>query len=1141
MGRLADRNQGFMDILLDPNDGGNTIWITRGRYLYKFDRQTGRMDSTCYDPLDSRSILGSGLKGMYMDQSGMLWIAGNSGINIMVNDDNGIKRHSDFTGQFNDEAVSFLEDSKGFWWIGTSESGLLKFDSNMKLLRWYKSHLIDENSDVFYGSIQKIIEDRDYNLWMICNTDRLYFLDREKDKIIPCAPIKADNFPPKSILDIFEDSKGIIWIAARPGLYYHKPGEGLDTFNARTATDMLRISTSSCIIEDHLSNLWISSLGGGLYCQPSKYRGTEKFVNYIHDPDDSTSLSNNFVLKIYEDNQGRIWVTTNQGLNRYNREEDNFERIIFKRDISANFATAILGDQNGYLWLATGSGLIRFNPEKGDENDDLSHQLKLVIPFIDFDSHRLFKDKSGRILVPAKSNSGNGYFSFHPDSLVENRNIPPIVITNFLIRNEPVSLDSSINVKKHLKLNYNENYLSFEFAALDYTDPQKNQYAYILKGLDDDWIYSGNRRFVTYTKVPPGEYTFRVKGSNNDGYWNVKGTSLVITIDPPPWKTWWAYCLYFLFIFFVLYFILRFYLRRQRLIHKLEMEQVQTEKLKELDKFKSRFFTNISHEFRTPLTLILGPLEKVFSKVKDDESKQDISIAQRNARRLQRLINQLLNLSKLEAGKLKLKASERDAIPIIREYIQSFESLAGQKGIALKFKSEIENLNVWIDQEKFEQILLNLLSNAFKFTSDGGRIEVQVSSQPPFASLRRTKQSTVGSNSQVTSHISHIASLMISISDTGAGILAEKLPHIFDRFYQADDTYTKDQEGTGIGLALTKELVELHHGKIEVESEVGMGTAFRVYLPLGSEHLSSEQIDKTSPVTSHKSTPLRFASEDKAVDSPYTPYTPAGKEDKKTDIPLLLIVEDNTDLRQYIRGYLDQTYNIIEAENGVQGFDRAIEHIPDLVISDVMMPEMDGFELCSKLKTDQRTCHIPVILLTARASSESKIQGLETGADDYLSKPFDPKELQVRIKNLIYQRQSLREKFIADFWKGDQGTLYKIPVSDLGIMDKKFLEKALEVVELHLSDSEFNVLIFGQEMAMSRQQMHRKLRALVNHSATEFIRTIRLNKAAFLLVQKTGTVSEIAYDVGFKTLSYFTKSFQDQFGITPSEYTTHSS
>jgi len=526
-------------------------------------------------------------------------------------------------------------------------------------------------------------------------------------------------------------------------------------------------------------------------------------------------------------------------------------------------------------------------------------------------------------------------------------------------------------------------------------------------------------------------------------------------------------------------------LREQKLEHDLEIKKVESDKLKELDRLKSRF---------------------------------------------------LLTISKLESGKMQLNAQEKDAIPFIKGYVQSFESLAKQKKIDLVFKSKRDDILFWIDQEKFEQVLNNLLSNAFKFTSGGGRIDIGVYRSIGSQVLRITG---TGRPQEVNNYIE------ISITDTGPGIPPEHLPHIFDRFYQVGQENNSYFEGTGIGLALTKELVELHYGRIEVESEVGAGTTFRIYLPVGREHLSQEEIDtsRQSTVDSRQlDAELETSSATPHPLNPQPPFPPLleergpGGEVQQTTMPIILIVEDNPDMRAYIREYFETDYHIIEAIEGMDGFEKSIENIPDIIISDVMMPKMDGNEFCRKVKTDERTCHIPVILLTARASTEYKIEGLETGADDYISKPFDPKELQVRVRNLIEQRQNLRKKFVADFWEGDRSPVITIPASELNNMDRKFLQKALDIVNRHLAEPDFNINQFSDKMAMSRQQIHRKMRALVNQSATEFIRVIRLKKAAQLLATKSGTVSEIAYDVGFSSLSYFTTSFKHLFGMSPSDY-----
>ncbi len=559
--------------------------------------------------------------------------------------------------------------------------------------------------------------------------------------------------------------------------------------------------------------------------------------------------------------------------------------------------------------------------------------------------------------------------------------------------------------------------------------------------------------------------------------------------------------------------------RKIREQYAIEIERVKSEKLQELDHLKSRFFANISHEFRTPLTLIMGPLDRVLSRSEDKNDKKELSIAKKYARNLQNLINNLLSISKLESGKMLLCASEIDIVKFVSIYIQSFESLAKQKNIELKFTSENKIIKAFIDREKFEQVLNNLLSNAFKFTDEGGRIEVSIITNSKNEN-RKTKSENVS----------------ISISDTGRGIAPEHIDHIFNRFYQVNQDDKSYYEGTGIGLALTKELVDLHHGNISVESKPETGTTFTVVLPLGKEHLKPEEIVDTDEPAKLVKSVESFEHIDQFTETSIQETSLEDDAEKENPKPLLLVVEDNDDLRSYILSYLTPDYRITQAVDGEMGLDKAIEHIPDLVVSDVMMPKMDGYQLCQNLRTDERTSHIPIILLTARASMESRIEGLETGADDFITKPFEPLELLIRIKNLIKQRKLLQERFIKNIQKMGIDQLVKIDTPDLTSMDQSFLQKVTEYIIQNISNIEFNVEILGDKMALSRRQLQRKLISITGHSPSMFIRSVRLNRAAELLRNKTGNVTEIAYDVGFNNLSWFAKSFKEQFGVLPSEY-----
>jgi len=843
-----------------------------------------------------------------------------------------------------------------------------------------------------------------------------------------------------------------------------------------------------------------------------------------------------------------LWAGTDAGLNRFDPEKEEFIRFNKSNGMDANTVYCIEEDSRDNLWLSTEKGIIRFT-----QTSDSTGRSKLLersdgIPFDDNFHFKIYKSRDGKIYIGARMFSGNGYYCFNPDSLRDNDHIPPVVLTGFNVNNEPLRTDSAITEKKQIQLRHNQNFFSIKFAALDFIDPEKNRYAYKLEGFDKDWIQPHSRRQAYYTNVPPGDYIFRVKGSNNDGLWNETGTSLKIFIAPPLWRTWWAYMIYAIIFIGLIYLWRRYDLKRRRLKHNLEIEQVESEKLKELDTMKSRFFANISHEFRTPLTLILGPLENILKKTTDEETGQELNLMQRQAQRLLKLVNQLLSLSRLEAGKMKLQAREENIAELVSGFVQSFESLAKQKNISLSIDIAEKEIPVYVDVEKFEQVINNLMSNALKFTPEGGNITIAVGSRQLAVSKNKSTvpspQSSVHNyDSRFTFHVSrftgHGSRVTILISDSGPGIPPDKLPFIFDRFYQVDDSETRSEEGTGIGLALVKQLVELHHGSVTVESEIGKGTTFTVILPLGKDYLMDNEVaDKNikSEIGNQKSDIENFKPDKINFDPLSSSLIPRPSSLEKEAKPLLLIVEDNADLRSYMRKGLEPHYQVIDAVDGKDGLEKALQQIPDLIISDVMMPEMDGNELCRKVKSDIRTSHIPVILLTAKASRESKMEGLQTGADDFITKPFDQEELLVRIKNLIDQRNKLKELFSGTSGQERIISGVNLPEEHLGELDTKFLKKAVQVVEEHLSDFDFTVEEFGQEMAVSRVQLHRKFKALTALSASELIRTIRLEHAADLLRKGSGNVTEVAYEVGFNNLSWFARCFQERYNVPPSEY-----
>ena len=898
------------------------------------------------------------------------------------------------------------------------------------------------------------------------------------------------------------------------------------------------------------------------------------------------------------------------GLHLFDREKGRSIQNFTEMDGLANNSVGrIFEDDAGRLWIGTSNGLSRFDHRtRTFKNYWVEDGLPDNFLFV-----RGLKTRDGRIIL-----GGNkGVTMFHPDSIKDDPVAPQVVVTNVSLFNRPdekLAVNGYIPELNEIGLSHSQNDLRFDYVGLQFSEPARNRYKYTLENFDNDWVDAGTQRNATYTNLDPGEYTFKVNASNRDGIWNEQGASIRIVITPPWWRTIWAYLGYALIAGFVFYSARRYDMNRVRTKHQLELEHVEGEKLREVDQMKSRFFANISHEFRTPLTLILGPInkwrellanmgtiqrhpERTLSERSEPkgESKDvlsrehastlsqlesvgtalsmtrivgelptDLGMMERNAQRLLRLINQLLDLSKLEGGAMKLHASRGNIVPFVKGLASSFESSAGMRSISVTIDAEPETIEAYFDKDKLEKILTNLLSNAFKFTAEGGRVSVSITRHPERTLSERSESKGESKDVQSEAHdtlrlrparkaggtalrVTNEGYAEITITDTGIGIPADERPRVFDRFYQVDSSQTREHEGSGIGLALTKELVELHHGSISVSSEVGKGTEFTVQLPLGREHLKDQEIvegEEQQPTPESLRIPLerdeaishpdqivppsRIPHENGILDSGTSSLESAPRNDA---FPLVLVVEDNADVRAYMKEYLISCYDVQEAHDGAEGIEKAKETIPDLIISDVMMPKKDGYELCKALKLDEKTSHIPIILLTAKAGTENKIEGLETGADDYLTKPFDAKELLVRVKNLIDLRRKLRERFSV-------GQVLKPGDIAVTSIDDAFLQKAMSVVEQRMGDEEFGVEQMRNELGMSRTQLHRKLTALTNQSAGDFIRYMRLQRAKDLLMQNAGTVSEIAYQVGFNSVAYFTKCFREQFGVVPSEVRT---
>jgi signal transduction histidine kinase/ligand-binding sensor domain-containing protein/DNA-binding response OmpR family regulator len=1125
-------------------DNKGTIWIGTGGGLSAFLGDRQGFVTARHDPRIPHSLSRNQIASLVVDESGLLWagtvLGGLNKLNPLENQFQSYHYNANIDISLADKLVYSFCETGELVWIGTS-NGLSLFDpvrnqfqpltgrlSELDRLKgyWVTTLLTASDSTIWVGTLGGLF--RVAPETMSPGSEPNYRLERFPENVP-----QSNKLGSSRIRALYQDRQGDIWIGTA--------GDGLYRFSVRSGGEMtlshfLKEAWIRTIFEDGDGEIWLGTEGTGLY---SYNRHTHSFSHYENSTQDTTTLSQNVVNSIYQDASGLIWIATyGGGLNRFNNLTGKFERFDEATGLPNNILYGILPDGQGNLWLSSNKGLSEFDPRsKLVRNFDVEDGLQSN----EFNTGAFFKSRHNGELY---FGGVDGFTRFHPDNLQQNAFVPPVLITEMKKFDNPVHLENLDEAA--LRLAHDENFVSFEFAALDYANPQKAQYAYRLDGLDKDWTHCGPRRYTSYANLAPGDYVFRVKGSNSDGIWNEAGASIRITVIPPWWQTVRFRLLVISGSMALAFALFRLRVRRLKLqksrLEKLVSERTsdlekrtteletqrrlaeqaknviakQAEKLRELDRVKSRFFANISHEFRTPLTLILGPTEEAIADGHDEKSKTVFRNVRRNAKRLLVLINQLLELAKIESGKMKLDLKQADIVAFVRGTFTGFQQLAEQKQIQLYFSSEVERCEFYFDRDKIEKIVHNLLSNAIKFTPANGKVHVKLAAQ-----TGQTPQAPTSDDAASSAAAPGL--FILTVTDTGIGIATNRLLRIFDRFYQADASGTREHEGTGIGLSLTKELVELHCGTIQAASSQGKGTAFVITLPMDFNNSRRPEVreGRKSQESDYRSMPTG------RVHTPgWIKGTRSGTSSNTK--PLLLVVEDNLELRDYVKECMADSYRVIEAANGSAGVEQAMQNVPDLIISDIMMPQMNGMDLCGILKADTRTCHIPIILLTAKADQDDKLDGLRGGADDYVTKPFTVAEIQVRVANLIEQRRKLRHYF-------SQRVLLKPDDGDELSLDDAFLQKVRKITVENMEDPDFSVEALARELAVSRMQLHRKLKALTGQTCTEFIRTLRLLRAKQLLQQGRGSVTEIAFEVGFNHLSYFSKCFRTHYGHLPSE------
>ena len=917
------------------------------------------------------------------------------------------------------------------------------------------------------------------------------------------------------------DNSGYLWFFDN-----QIPGE-LTYFNTQTAVfDSYKCTnpaflkknpnglTNNAMYLDKNGTIWAATTQGLYQFKINHAQKNCDCTLYRNNPTDKKSILNNNIGSVLDDPnrpEKYLWVATKGGgLNKLNKQTGTFEHFTTASGLPHNVTYGLLPDEENNIWISTNRGLSKFNPKS---ETFTNYTLEDGLQDDEFNTASFYKNNhTGQLFFGGI----NGITAFYPKDIQPSTHKSNVFFTNLKINNEVVQLGKELKQEgnnpltkaiaftKKIELAWYQNQISLQFASLDFSNPEKNKYQYQLSSIDKDWVLADRSRTASYANLAPGNYTLRVKGSNSNGVWNGEEQRLDITIHPPWWRSPLAYMSYLVLLVTGIWYAYTFQINRVKLKNKLVYEQKEAARLADLDKIKTNFFSNITHEFRTPLTLIIEPLSQLLENPQKNW-QPNVQLAKTNSERLLNLINQLLDLSKLEQEKMNLELRRGALQHVIQPIAASFDLLAQQKEITFSYTIEQRIKPFDFDKDKIEKVLINVLSNAMKFTPAQGKVSLTVKTNAP---------------NQVK----------LSISDTGVGIARAQQNNIFDRFYQIDASQTRKQQGTGIGLALVKELVAVMNGEIKLHSTLGSGSTFDIYIPMVFDQNTNGFYPTQSPLpTEHISPPLLV---------------------EKTVIPELhpdarniaLIIEDNQELRQFIKVSIEDNYQVLEAAHGKTGLQLAFQYIPNIIISDVMMPELDGFEVCQHLKSDEKTAHIPIILLTAKTNLDSKLKGLKYGADAYMNKPFNTKELQLRMDNLIAIREKLQEKFsknlntlIAQDQLEENATLAITEYPDVSPYDHRFLKNVYHIIQTHLDDDTFTVETLAKEAAMSRTQLHRKLRALLNESPSEFVRNIRLKEAMKLLKAKKGNVSEVAFMTGFSNQKYFSVKFKEKFGISPSK------
>tara|TARA_R110000868_G_scaffold71713_3_gene209740 strand:- start:10406 stop:14485 length:4080 start_codon:yes stop_codon:yes gene_type:complete len=1084
-------------------DMEGTLWLGTYEGVNQIFKH-GEVTKIEAQPYDQKSLSRNTIKSVFLDKKGSVWIgAYYGGINIWDSANSNFNNYTQNTGSnsLNYDVVSSIEtDTLNYIYFGTEGGGITVLDHKSQTA----SFLTLENTKDFpSNNIKSLYYGATNRLWIGTFNAGISVYDLQKKKIIPhlITPQLKEYLQGTGVYAIKSETKNIIWLGSfgKGLLRYDLEKQQFKSF-LNNPNDSASISGNSIrtLLIDHTNNLWIGTERG----LNRVNLNSDIFQNFKveHFLFDREKRAGEDIQCLFEDSNGTIWVGTKyKGLFAY-KDKGLIQREIIASNVKIASIHGIIEDDKGHLWLSSNQGIVKYhlqskeailyNQKDGMISNEFNNNASLYL--------------NSRIYFGGPA----GASSFNPEEITKNSYAPQVLLTDFKIqntsvdfRNEKAPIHQNIAYTEQLELSYDKANFSISYAIPNFINSSNNQYKYRLLGLEKEWNLSSNTE-ANYNIQQSGNYVFEVKGANNDGVWNEQATRLQIHVKPAPWKSTWAFIAYALLIVASLYGLATIINSKTKLKHELELEHLERERNNEIHRAKLEFFTNISHEFRTPLTLISGPLQQLLENYKGSSVMyKKLLVMESNAKHLLQLISRLMDFRKLENNQFELEVAEGNIVKFLKEIYFSFSEFAKGGGYQYKFSASSETILVYYDRNKLEQVFYNLISNAFRYTPKNGMVKISITETA--------------------------AAIIIQVEDSGIGIPEEYEHKIFNRFFEIphrNNSRSNHHSGTGIGLSIAKNIVQLHKGEISIQPKTEKGTIFSVSLPLGRKHIREDQILKdfkfSDDLTWYKS-----QLENSIPETSDTLENLVVDKEKQT----ILVVEDNHPLRTFMRELLKMEYTILEAGNGKEAMKKALHSVPDLIISDVMMPEMVGTELCAQIKENLKTSHIPVILLTSRTSLIYKFEGLESGADDYISKPFNIKEFRLRIKNIMESTKRLKAKFS----DRDNFTPSDITVSSL---DEKLLEKALFIVEENIANEQFDIPSFSSELGVSRTLLFTKIKAWTNFTPNEFIHEVRMKRALQLLEQDKLNISQISYEVGFKNPKYFSKCFQKKYGQTPSQY-----